>query len=102
MCFAQQSVILKFRTRRPFGQQDLAEMTPEKNDEKNALPTPSQLVPKRKIGGLGRGLNALIEGSYEKKGDRPGPGSGSGRRRRPRHSWHGAPGRRHQGPGRAG
>ena len=49
-------------------------MTPEKNDEKNALPTPSQLVPKRKIGGLGRGLNALIEGSYEKKGDRSGPG----------------------------
>ena len=49
-------------------------MTPEKNDEKNALPTPAQLVPKRKIGGLGRGLNALIEGSYEKKGDRPGPG----------------------------
>ena len=60
--------------RRPFGPQHLAEMTPEKNDEKNTLPTPSQLVPKRKIGGLGRGLNALIEGSYEKKGDRPGPG----------------------------
>ena len=37
----------------------------EKNEEK----TPAS-VPKRKIGGLGRGLNALIEGSYEKKGER--------------------------------
>ena len=60
--------------RRIFGQQDLAEMTPEKNDEKTTPATPAQLVPKRKIGGLGRGLNALIEGSYEKKGDRSGPG----------------------------
>ena len=49
-------------------------MTPEKNDEKTTPATPAQLVPKRKIGGLGRGLNALIEGSYEKKGDRSGPG----------------------------
>ena len=45
-------------------------MTPEKNDEKTTPGAAS--VPKRKIGGLGRGLNALIEGSYEKKGDRPG------------------------------
>jgi ParB family chromosome partitioning protein len=37
----------------------------EKNEEK----TPAS-VPKRKIGGLGRGLNALIEGSYEKKSER--------------------------------
>ena len=59
--------------RRPFGQQDLAEMTPEKNDERNT-PATAPFVPKRKVGGLGRGLNALIEGSYEKKGDRPGPG----------------------------
>lgn len=43
-------------------------MTVEKNDDKN---TPAaQPVPRRKAGGLGRGLNALIEGSYEKKGDR--------------------------------
>jgi ParB family chromosome partitioning protein len=50
----------------------LAEMTAEKNDDKTT-PTPAaQPVPKRKIGGLGRGLNALIEGSYEKKGDRQG------------------------------
>ncbi|GAC1592257.1 MAG: ParB/RepB/Spo0J family partition protein [Hymenobacter sp.] len=58
--------------RRTFGQQDLAEMTPEKNDEKTTPATAAAPVPKRKIGGLGRGLNALIEGSYEKKGDRPG------------------------------
>ena len=37
----------------------------ENNEEKNA-----PFVPKRRAGGLGRGLNALIEGSYEKKGDR--------------------------------
>ena len=48
-------------------------MTPEKNDEKTT-PATAPFVPKRKVGGLGRGLNALIEGSYEKKGDRPGPG----------------------------
>ena len=48
-------------------------MTPEKNDEKTT-PAAAPFVPKRKVGGLGRGLNALIEGSYEKKGDRPGPG----------------------------
>jgi ParB family chromosome partitioning protein len=57
--------------RRTFGQQDLAEMTPEKNDEKTIPAAAAPSVPKRKIGGLGRGLNALIEGSYEKKGDRP-------------------------------
>jgi ParB family chromosome partitioning protein len=49
-------------------------MTPEPNENKITPATPQQPVPKRKIGGLGRGLNALIEGSYEKKGDRPGPG----------------------------
>lgn len=37
----------------------------DKNEEK-ATPQPA----KRKLGGLGRGLNALIEGSYEKKGER--------------------------------
>ena len=46
-------------------------MTAEKNDEKST-PAAAPFVPKRKMGGLGRGLNALIEGSYEKKGDRPG------------------------------
>ncbi|HEX8350457.1 MAG TPA: ParB/RepB/Spo0J family partition protein [Hymenobacter sp.] len=39
----------------------------EKNEEKNA-----PAAAKRKVGGLGRGLNALIEGSYEKKGERLG------------------------------
>src|SRR4051794_40052126 len=39
----------------------------EKNEEKS---TPA--AAKRKIGGLGRGLNALIEGSYEKKSERVG------------------------------
>ena len=34
--------------------------------------TPPVPVPKRKPGGLGRGLSALIEGNYEKKGDRNG------------------------------
>ncbi|GAA4374924.1 ParB/RepB/Spo0J family partition protein [Hymenobacter koreensis] len=38
----------------------------EKHEEKTS-PTP---LPKRRVGGLGRGLNALIEGSYEKKGER--------------------------------
>ncbi|WP_400193939.1 ParB/RepB/Spo0J family partition protein [Hymenobacter sp. B81] len=38
----------------------------EKHEEKTA---PSPLA-KRRVGGLGRGLNALIEGSYEKKGER--------------------------------
>ena len=43
----------------------------EKQEEK---PVPAALpaAAKRKVGGLGRGLNALIEGSYEKKGDRLG------------------------------
>lgn len=43
----------------------------EKQEEK---PVPAALpaAAKRKIGGLGRGLNALIEGSYEKKSDRLG------------------------------
>ncbi|WP_375417739.1 ParB/RepB/Spo0J family partition protein [uncultured Hymenobacter sp.] len=40
----------------------------DKNEEK-AVPTPLPAA-KRKLGGLGRGLNALIEGSYEKKGER--------------------------------
>lgn len=55
--------------RRVFGQQDLAEMTAETNDD-HTTPPAALPVPKRRIGGLGRGLNALIEGSYEKKGDR--------------------------------
>ena len=38
----------------------------EKNEEKNSFPA----TPKRRVGGLGRGLNALIEGSYEKKSER--------------------------------
>ena len=38
----------------------------DKNEERAAF----QPAPKRKLGGLGRGLNALIEGSYEKKGER--------------------------------
>ena len=38
----------------------------DKNEEKTTPPP----APKRKLGGLGRGLNALIEGSYEKKGER--------------------------------
>lgn len=38
----------------------------DKNEEKAGF----QPAPKRKLGGLGRGLNALIEGSYEKKGER--------------------------------
>ena len=49
-------------------------MSVEKNEEKiqaalSANPAVAGAA-KRKIGGLGRGLNALIEGSYEKKGDR--------------------------------
>ena len=49
-------------------------MSAEKNEEKiqaalNANPGVAGAA-KRKIGGLGRGLNALIEGSYEHKGDR--------------------------------
>ncbi len=40
----------------------------EKNDDKNTSAT----APKRRVGGLGRGLNALIEGSYEKKSERMG------------------------------
>jgi ParB family chromosome partitioning protein len=49
-------------------------MSVEKNEEKiqaalNANPGVAGAA-KRKIGGLGRGLNALIEGSYEHKGDR--------------------------------
>ncbi|TGE22391.1 ParB/RepB/Spo0J family partition protein [Hymenobacter aquaticus] len=43
----------------------------EKNEEKNASAA-APAAAKRKIGGLGRGLNALIEGSYEKKSDRVG------------------------------
>ena len=44
-------------------------MTVDKNDDK--IPAnPLLPQPKRKMSGLGRGLSALIEGSYEKKGDR--------------------------------
>ncbi|RSK45619.1 ParB/RepB/Spo0J family partition protein [Hymenobacter perfusus] len=42
----------------------------EKNEDKN-IPA-AALGAKRRIGGLGRGLNALIEGSYEKKSERLG------------------------------
>jgi ParB family chromosome partitioning protein len=49
-------------------------MSVEKNEEKiqaalNANPGVAGAA-KRRVGGLGRGLNALIEGSYEHKGDR--------------------------------
>ncbi|UPL48046.1 ParB/RepB/Spo0J family partition protein [Hymenobacter sublimis] len=43
----------------------------EKNEEKNT-PAAASAAAKRKVGGLGRGLNALIEGSYEKKSERLG------------------------------
>ncbi len=43
----------------------------EKNEEK-PTPAAAPAAAKRKIGGLGRGLNALIEGSYEKKSERVG------------------------------
>jgi ParB family chromosome partitioning protein len=43
----------------------------EKNEEKLQAALAAAAAVKRK-GGLGRGLNALIEGSYDKKGDRPG------------------------------
>ncbi|WP_324676577.1 ParB/RepB/Spo0J family partition protein [Hymenobacter sp. GOD-10R] len=43
----------------------------EKNEDKNA-PAAAPGGVKRKVGGLGRGLNALIEGSYEKKSERVG------------------------------
>ena len=45
----------------------------EKNEEKLQAALAAAAAVKRK-GGLGRGLNALIEGSYEKKGDRPNSG----------------------------
>ena len=45
----------------------------EKNEEKLQAALAAAASVKRK-GGLGRGLNALIEGSYDKKGDRPGSG----------------------------
>lgn len=45
----------------------------EKNEEKLQAALAAAAAIKRK-GGLGRGLNALIEGSYEKKGDRPSTG----------------------------
>ena len=49
-------------------------MSVEKNEEKiqaalNANPGVAGAA-RRKVGGLGRGLNALIEGSYDKKGER--------------------------------
>ncbi|MDB5233863.1 MAG: chromosome partitioning protein ParB [Hymenobacter sp.] len=43
----------------------------ERNEEKLQAALAAAAAVKRK-GGLGRGLNALIEGSYDKKGDRPG------------------------------
>ncbi|WP_201987104.1 ParB/RepB/Spo0J family partition protein [Hymenobacter rubidus] len=46
-------------------------MALEKNEEKLQAALAAAAAVKRK-GGLGRGLNALIEGSYDKKGDRPG------------------------------
>jgi ParB family chromosome partitioning protein len=46
-------------------------MALEKNEEKLQAALAAAAAVKRK-GGLGRGLNALIEGSYEKKGERPG------------------------------
>jgi ParB family chromosome partitioning protein len=45
----------------------------EKNEEKLQAALAAAASVKRK-GGLGRGLNALIEGSYDKKGERPGSG----------------------------
>jgi ParB family chromosome partitioning protein len=46
-------------------------MALEKNEEKLQAALAAAAAVKRKSG-LGRGLNALIEGSYDKKGDRPG------------------------------
>ena len=46
----------------------------EKNEEKLQAALAAAAAVKRKSSGLGRGLNALIEGSYDKKGDRPGSG----------------------------
>ncbi|SHK95214.1 ParB/RepB/Spo0J family partition protein [Hymenobacter psychrotolerans] len=43
----------------------------EKQEDKT-VPAAAPAAAKRKVGGLGRGLNALIEGSYEKKSDRLG------------------------------
>ncbi|MBU6121038.1 ParB/RepB/Spo0J family partition protein [Hymenobacter siberiensis] len=48
-------------------------MALEKNEEKLQAALAAAAAVKRKSG-LGRGLNALIEGSYEKKGDRPNSG----------------------------
>ncbi|MDQ2772263.1 MAG: ParB/RepB/Spo0J family partition protein, partial [Bacteroidota bacterium] len=45
----------------------------EKNEEKLQAALAVAASVKRKSG-LGRGLNALIEGSYDKKGERPGSG----------------------------
>ena len=46
-------------------------MALERNEEKLQAALAAAAAVKRK-GGLGRGLNALIEGSYDKKGERPG------------------------------
>ena len=46
-------------------------MALERNEEKLQAALAAAATVKRKSG-LGRGLNALIEGSYDKKGDRPG------------------------------
>ena len=48
-------------------------MALERNEEKLQAALAAAATVKRKSG-LGRGLNALIEGSYDKKGDRPGSG----------------------------
>ena len=48
-------------------------MALERNEEKLQAALAAAASVKRK-GGLGLGLNALIEGSYEKKGDRPNAG----------------------------
>ena len=44
-------------------------MSVEKNDSKIQAPTPPAAA-KRKTGGLGRGLNALIEGNFDKPSER--------------------------------
>jgi ParB family chromosome partitioning protein len=46
-------------------------MAQERNEEKLQAALAAAAAVKRKSG-LGRGLNALIEGSYDKKGERPG------------------------------
>ena len=48
-------------------------MSAEKNEDKiqaALAANPAAAAAKRKVGGLGRGLNALIEGSYDKASER--------------------------------